>query len=408
MPRRQDSSNTYINTDALIVQGRFWVGAPGHEKLYKRKLATFEEVSFDANGDPPKGETAKAARQRDNFLRLRYAEVFKALQEEDHRKRPDGGRRLQEVWQEFVDVARATRAPGTVESYLLTGNHLMKAWGTRIRLPEIGPSALDKLHIYFAERELALPTRNIHLNGLKAFLRWATEPGRDLLDRGPVIKLLRVPRKQVRVADPQHLAQIVRWLDTHRSAPPKGYSPRMLRNVHRAVMMARFAGLRAGEISSLPLAQLDLTAPSVSIRMQVRWAIKERREKRIPLPPWFAQWLAADFKHNGKRERWYLDDGRGNVCYEESHSLTSLVRRVATDAGAPGFALHQLRKSYATALLQAGVDISVVSGLLGHSSVQVTAQAYAGAVDDRKQAAVARIPAPVWESREESAARAKA
>jgi integrase/recombinase XerD len=45
---------------------------------------------------------------------------------------------------------------------------------------------------------------------------------------------------------------------------------------------------------------------------------------------------------------------------------------VAYDAGLPGVTSHALRHSYATRLLENGVDIGVVKILLGHASIDTT------------------------------------
>jgi integrase len=391
MPLREDFEKRHVNIVLRIVQGRFYIGNP--PILFKRKLASFEELGFDAEGEPQAGESAKVARSRDNLLAARYIEILKELESADAERRPAGGQRLQAAWQEFIDVAKATRAPGTVQSYLLTGNHLIAAWGTAVRLGELSARHIDRLLIFLDARGLAIPTRNIHLNGLKAFFRWAVE--RELIDRPPAVRLLRVPHKAPRVGDPRQLAAVLDFLISKRNDPPQPFSTRMLRNVQRAVLLARYAGLRAGEIASLPLAQLDLQNGLVQVRMQARWAIKERKEKDIPLPEWFTAWLRDELSDSGL-EGFFLDTGKGVQCYEQSHSLTSLVRRVADKAGAPGFHLHEQRAAYASGLLDLGVDIEVVSKLLGHSLIATTVASYAGMPNQRKLAAVAQIPEPPW------------
>ena len=52
---------------------------------------------------------------------------------------------------------------------------------------------------------------------------------------------------------------------------------------------------------------------------------------------------------------------------------------------------HTGRHTHATMLLSLGVDIYVVSKLLGHKSITTT-QVYAKIIDKTKQEAVSRIP----------------
>jgi site-specific recombinase XerD len=53
-----------------------------------------------------------------------------------------------------------------------------------------------------------------------------------------------------------------------------------------------------------------------------------------------------------------------------------------------GVLFHKLRHNYATDLLSAGVDIAVVSALLGHKDIQTTANIYVKVQLDPKLEAV--------------------
>jgi site-specific recombinase XerD len=75
--------------------------------------------------------------------------------------------------------------------------------------------------------------------------------------------------------------------------------------------------------------------------------------------------------------------------------FTMLVHRAAKAAGLPVGRrnAHMLRAAFATDLLAQGVPISVVSRILGHGSIEVTAR-YLGVRAQDKKEAVARLTAP--------------
>ena len=56
--------------------------------------------------------------------------------------------------------------------------------------------------------------------------------------------------------------------------------------------------------------------------------------------------------------------------------ITRMFQRIAKDQGLPKIPVHGLRHSYATAALEAGVPLKVVSERLGHSSIRVTGDIY--------------------------------
>ncbi len=68
--------------------------------------------------------------------------------------------------------------------------------------------------------------------------------------------------------------------------------------------------------------------------------------------------------------------------------LNLFFKKLLKAAGLPNVRFHDLRHSTATVLLAAGVPLKVVSELLGHSSVAITADIYAHVSPEMQQEAV--------------------
>lgn len=69
--------------------------------------------------------------------------------------------------------------------------------------------------------------------------------------------------------------------------------------------------------------------------------------------------------------------------------FAGVVRRLEI----PDAHFHTLRHSYATRLLEMGVDVKTVSQLLGHSSAKTTLDCYAHSLLDQQRSAVAKLSA---------------
>lgn len=76
----------------------------------------------------------------------------------------------------------------------------------------------------------------------------------------------------------------------------------------------------------------------------------------------------------------YQDDDR-LFCFPNGKAphpdtITAMFNRLVDQAGAPHIRLHDVRHTYATLSLDAGIDLKIVSDRLGHANVYVTAQIY--------------------------------
>ena len=136
------------------------------------------------------------------------------------------------------------------------------------------------------------------------------------------------------------------------------------------LLLARL-GLRAGEIASLELMDIDWEAGQITVHG------KSGRRPRLPLLADVGEALSA-----------YLRDGRprtnnravflSNIAPNRSlcgHSICRLVERALTRAGSdsPRKGAHQFRHALATTMLRQGASLAEIGELLGHRSPNTTA-----------------------------------
>jgi integrase len=77
------------------------------------------------------------------------------------------------------------------------------------------------------------------------------------------------------------------------------------------------------------------------------------------------------------------DSARGHIT-DAKHAWARIRKR----AGIGDVRIHDLRRTLATAMLNAGTDMKVVSAVMGHASMRITEQHYAMLADEPKREAM--------------------
>lgn len=134
-------------------------------------------------------------------------------------------------------------------------------------------------------------------------------------------------------------------------------------------------GLRRAEalgvdLADLDLADLDRGAATVVVRG------KGNKHRVAPVPPGtraaLAAWLAVRQSSPGPLITSVLVGWRGRPRrLSEAHAALALDR-LARAAGLRHFSPHDLRRTYASHLLDRGVDLAMVKQLMGHASIATT------------------------------------
>lgn len=136
---------------------------------------------------------------------------------------------------------------------------------------------------------------------------------------------------------------------------------------HRAVLLTLYAaGLRLAEATHLQLPDID------SERMQLKVVGgKGGRDRYVPISPRLLGELRSYWKRT--RPPLYLFPGKTPDVPLSSATIQKVCKLAAAQARInKRVSPHTLRHSYATGLLEAGVDLLMISRLLGHRSFVTT------------------------------------
>ena len=141
----------------------------------------------------------------------------------------------------------------------------------------------------------------------------------------------------------------------------------MRKPVHKVCLALMYAcGLRISEAATLEIGAIDRA------NMQLRIIGKGDRERLVPLPQPVLDDLGALWKTH-RHPRWLFPNRSGantasprvlRGAFQDAARAAGITRRVTP---------HALRHSYATRLLESGVDTRVVQILLGHVHIATTA-----------------------------------
>jgi integrase len=158
-------------------------------------------------------------------------------------------------------------------------------------------------------------------------------------------------------------------------------------------LLVATTGMRRAELAGLRWVDVDLDAARLSPRrprVVVNYAVHESEPKTrmgkrsLALDP---ATLAALQEHQARQEQERAEVGhawrdsglvftRPDGAPIHPDLITDWFRRLARKAGLPAIRLHDVRHSYATAALAAGVPAKVVSERLGHANIAITLDVY--------------------------------
>ena len=183
-------------------------------------------------------------------------------------------------------------------------------------------------------------------------------------------------------------------------------------NWYLEILLALFCGLRKGEILGLKFNDFDLDNQTVYIQRQVAinpiiheggkvegYTYEERvpktensfRTLRVPnivieqlkirknLVDIQKSKLDCEYEDNG-----YVSSQKNGKPHSIS-AMNAAIKKLCSRNGIPLISVHGLRHMFATILIEQGVSLAKISGVLGHSSVNTTFEYYCDVMDGNDQ-----------------------
>jgi site-specific recombinase XerD len=208
---------------------------------------------------------------------------------------------------------------------------------------------LRRFQLHMAQQQVSPWSINAAIAALRFFFTVT-------LERPDLIRPLRIvnePRKAPVVLSQEEVARLLE------AAPGLKYKA--------ALSVAYGAGLRVSEVARLKVSDID--SERMTLRVEQG---KGQRDRYVMLSPQLLE-LLRDWWRAARPQVW-LFPGQNPVNPMTPRQLNRAVTAAKDLAGiAKRVSPHTLRHSFATHLLEQGVDIRVIQVLLGHAKLETTA-----------------------------------
>ena len=360
------------------------------ENIYKRKDGRYE-------GRYVTGKTEAGKTRFGYVYGRRYVDVKQELmQKKAAFSQAEHDRACRKTVSEWMNYWMENELPGSVKlsTYQTYASHVRKHI-----LPALGGMKLTALtpggvHDFVT----TLENSGLSCNTVKCIYRLLSSALRCALDEGLIRKN---PCRKIKVqpgeSAPQRTLNHSEQEKLRRCASEPHDLPALL---------GLYTGMRLGEICALRWADIDWDRKTISVRRTAQ-RIRQRgiggaktllmvgapkslhSNRVIPVPDFILERLRAL-----KSAAFGSDFLFGTASRAaEPRTIQRRFARLMARLGIHGAHFHTLRHSFATRLLELGVDVKTVSVLMGHSSAKTTLDFYSHTMLDRQRKAVALLAA---------------
>jgi integrase/recombinase XerD len=239
-------------------------------------------------------------------------------------------------------------SPRTIQAYLAGVVRFVKHFG---RSPDLlGPEDIRAFQLHLLQKHVSWSQFNQTVCALRFLYRVTLGRPEQL----PYIPYGKRPKTIPTVLSPDEVSRLIQSAPTGRD--------RLL------LQVAYACGLRLSEVLSLQVRDIDSARMVIHVRHG-----KGNKDRLVPMSLRLLEELRAYWRQH--RPRTWLFPGHKPDQPLSGGGVQRVFRRVLKRAGlSKRCSMHTLRHSYATHLLEAGVDLLTLKSLLGHRSLETTAR----------------------------------
>ncbi len=267
---------------------------------------------------------------------------------------PDDDRNFQQMMDKYLTEYSISKTPSSQVREKVIAANLKFFFGDRL-LKEITPSLIVDYKSSRRKKGILSSTIEREIDLLRRAFNLAVREWEWCSDN-PVSRITRERFNN----------QIDRWLSPEEEKRLQTECQEWLREI---VVFALNTGMRQGEI-------LDLKWPSVDLFRKTATIMRSKNGERrtIPLNQAALEVLKSKAKVRHIKSDYVFSSGNGTRIIERN--LQRAFGKALEKAEIQDFRFHDLRHTFATRLVQSGIDLYTVAKLLGHKDIRMT-QRYA-------------------------------
>lgn len=321
-----------------------------------RKEGKIYYLYFREGGIQKKPSLRTTSRQVAERVKVQIENELAARQFNIQYYSPHLQKKLPEFLKEAIEYSKVNKAPRTVEREEIIYNNFLNFCGP-INISKVGIRLIEKYKMFLQnEKNFSSAGINIELRHLSSAFTLALKYG--YIQKNPFreVSKVKVPKKKPVFLTSDQISALLK----HTSG----------RSVYPYILTAVSTGTRLGEIAGLKWENIDMDHRVIKVMG------KGSKERIIPIPANLLDYLKCQKNKTGH----FIKGSKKRV------HVSITFRKYADEIGLKGFKFHNLRDTYASHLVQNGINLKVIQKLLGHESIQTTLIYAHLSVDDKFKA----------------------
>ena len=226
-------------------------------------------------------------------------------------------------------------------------------------LEDITPAVIEEFKNWLLKKNLIKSTVNRYLQALSKMFNVCIDNELLLINPMKKVKLLKPDNHTIRFLDRAEEKTFNKFLPKFYFADFQNKTGSLLKLI---VKFALRTGARKEEILSLKWSNIDFNKNTIELLHT-----KSGKKRIIPLAKSLKKMLLKLKEYNNS-EYVFINPTTGNRYVDIKKSFNNAVKKSELKK----FRFHDLRHTFATRLIEKGVDIVVVKELLGHASITTT------------------------------------